>query len=621
MKKRVLKRSLALFLTVLLATAAFVPTALAAESYPMDIHPDTNYTNTDHITAGGTVYLTKDEFPKEDIHITKNTVLDLGGRSITGHYYEHKENSKSTDQYIVMIYVDEGANVTIRNGTLKDIRVLNNSGGTLTLSNVKFDVSGYAQIVQNDSNATLRVENCSYTATEDNRFIWNGGTIEHIRNCTVTIPDAGGYFEDVISNNGIIRTIDGLSITAPCGWYVYNYDSGTVDQIKNCSFVMNGKDIKESAYGNYCAIGNEGTIGSITNATVATSGFYGVANEGTIDTITGCTLTNGQGEFSSILNRATIGTISNTSIKSEAYMALNNFGTIDTITGCTMTALGEYGSLNNEGTIKTLSGCTMYSNRFVTNYKSSTIGTISGCTMKAKDGEGVVLNFGTIDLIPDCYLTAEKEGAFIVASEGEIKTIRNTLLVAPKESYVTTEGKGKIGTNHSGATDKEFADVPRSAYYMPAVYWAKGEGVTTGRTETTFDPNATCTRGEVATFLWRAMGQPEPKTKENPFTDISESDYYYKPILWAVEQGITNGISDTTFSPNQTCSNAHIITFLWRAMKSPGKTGMDPWYADAENWAKGQALLEQTAAAANISGNCLRGDVVTFLYRVLSEEK
>ena len=95
--------------------------------------------------------------------------------------------------------------------------------------------------------------------------------------------------------------------------------------------------------------------------------------------------------------------------------------------------------------------------------------------------------------------------------------------------------------------------------------WAVGNGVTTGTDATHFEPNGTCTRAQAVTFLWRAAGQPEPKTTARPFNDVSPGMYYEKAVLWAVEEGITNGTSTTTFSPDDNCTRAQIVTFLYRA--------------------------------------------------------
>ncbi|MBQ7600460.1 MAG: S-layer homology domain-containing protein [Clostridia bacterium] len=171
------------------------------------------------------------------------------------------------------------------------------------------------------------------------------------------------------------------------------------------------------------------------------------------------------------------------------------------------------------------------------------------------------------------------------------------------------------------AADGPFTDVPSDAYYPDAVMWAYENGITTGTTETKFAPASTCTRAQVVTFLWRALGQPMPEGK-NTFSDILPGNYYYNAVLWACENGITNGTSKTEFSPARTCSVAHIVTFIYRAFGEPDRTGEGEWYADAIRWAKDSGLIEGTEsdkAGAGIqelnSIDCPRADVVTVLYR------
>ena len=115
-----------------------------------------------------------------------------------------------------------------------------------------------------------------------------------------------------------------------------------------------------------------------------------------------------------------------------------------------------------------------------------------------------------------------------------------------------------------------FADVADpSAYFYEPVYWARENGITTGTSPTTFSPYAACTRGQIVTFLWRVMGQPSPASWGNPFKDVKPSDYYYTPVLWAYHSGVTTGTSPTTFAPNKACTREQCVTFLWRAAGRP----------------------------------------------------
>ena len=173
-------------------------------------------------------------------------------------------------------------------------------------------------------------------------------------------------------------------------------------------------------------------------------------------------------------------------------------------------------------------------------------------------------------------------------------------------------------------SDMSFTDVADKAYYRDAVAWAVENGITKGTTATTFSPNATCTRAQAVTFLWRAAGSPKPETRAMPFTDVPVGSYYYDAVLWAVENGITKGTSDTTFSPNMTCSRAQIVAFLWRSEKSPAAGSRNPfadvkstaYYADAVLWAVENDITKGTTNTTfSPNADCTRAQIVTFLYR------
>ena len=171
--------------------------------------------------------------------------------------------------------------------------------------------------------------------------------------------------------------------------------------------------------------------------------------------------------------------------------------------------------------------------------------------------------------------------------------------------------------------DNPFADVSASDYYYDAVLWAYENSVTKGTSDTAFSPAETCTRGQVVTFLWRSAGCPSAARSDNPFIDVPEDAYYRDAVLWAVEQGITQGtgVDEATgkqlFSPSQTCSYAHILTFLYRA--ATGKlTSTGAWYDDAFRWARDNGLLSGTLVGRDQgrgNADCPRCDVVTCLWR------
>ena len=169
-----------------------------------------------------------------------------------------------------------------------------------------------------------------------------------------------------------------------------------------------------------------------------------------------------------------------------------------------------------------------------------------------------------------------------------------------------------------------FVDVATGSYYEDAVDWAVENGITKGTDDTHFSPDGICTRAQAVTFLWRAAGSPKPETRAMPFTDVPVGSYYYDAVLWAVENGITKGTSDTTFSPNTTCTRAQIVAFLWRSEKSPAAGTANPfadvkstaYYADAVLWAVKENITRGTTNTTfSPDADCTRSQIVTFLWR------
>ena len=172
-----------------------------------------------------------------------------------------------------------------------------------------------------------------------------------------------------------------------------------------------------------------------------------------------------------------------------------------------------------------------------------------------------------------------------------------------------------------------FTDIAEGAYYADAVAWAIQNKVTSGVSATTFAPNASCTRGQMVTFLWKAAGSPEPKSLTTAFTDVKSGAYYEKAVAWAVENKVTTGTSATTFSPDATVTRGQSVTFLWKANNSPAAEGTSAftdvaagvYYAPAVAWAVEKGVtsgMSATTFAPN--SNCTRAQIVTFLYRAAS---
>ena len=237
-----------------------------------------------------------------------------------------------------------------------------------------------------------------------------------------------------------------------------------------------------------------------------------------------------------------------------------------------------------------------------------------------------------------------KESAFLNCKSLETLAILNRYcLLRNMAAPDSTTIRGFSGSTAEAYADKHghvfealsgksgFADVPGKAFYADAVAWAVENEVTNGTGKYTFSPDRACTRGQVVTFLWRAAGEPEPTKTENPFTDVKEGAFYFKAVLWAVENGVTKGTSDTTFAPDATCTRGQIVTFFYRANGSPKQSKKDnpfkdvaegQYFTNAVLWAVENGVTKgKTADEFRPDATCTRGEVVTFLYRAMRNPK
>ena len=227
--------------------------------------------------------------------------------------------------------------------------------------------------------------------------------------------------------------------------------------------------------------------------------------------------------------------------------------------------------------------------------------------------------------------TAYTLKSYAVSPVGRSDILSQTVTTASGSSG----GHTSSGSNSSRPSDPKppvndpstgFTDVKNDAYYADAVKWAVDRGITNGQTTTLFGAEASCTRAQIVTFLWRAAGSPVPQTTKNPFTDLSEDAYYYQAVLWAVEQGITVGTTETTFDPDQTCTRGEAVTFLHRNAGEPVAAGNhgfqdvngSDYYDNAVQWAREKNITSGTTETTfSPNAHCTRGQIVTFLYRNL----
>ena len=189
--------------------------------------------------------------------------------------------------------------------------------------------------------------------------------------------------------------------------------------------------------------------------------------------------------------------------------------------------------------------------------------------------------------------------------------------------------KPSSGTSKDDKVEIDFVDVKDSAYYAKAVQWAVENGITSGTSATTFSPDQVCTRAQIVTFLWRAAGSPAPVSGQTPFEDVHADAYYYKAVQWAVENGITSGTSATTFAPDQVCTRAQIATFLWRAQNASKAeneemvftdVSVSAYYYNAVLWAVENGITNGTSATTfSPDQACTRAQCVTFLWKAMAD--
>jgi len=241
------------------------------------------------------------------------------------------------------------------------------------------------------------------------------------------------------------------------------------------------------------------------------------------------------------------------------------------------------------------------------------------------DFGGGVLAVSVKYALPDGVSSAEVQVFYL--TDGGALEAHETSYSGGKVTFTTTHlSKYVIGTKSMMGIS--FEDVLLGQYYYDAVAWAAKSKITAGVTATMFAPDKTCTRAEIVSFLWRAAGSPEPKSASNPFTDVDSSAYYYKAVMWAVEEGITAGTSETTFSPDKTCTRAEAMAFLHRSEGSPAASGVgsftdvpaDAYYTNAVAWAvKSEITAGTSETTFSPDKTCTRAEIVTFLYRDMAK--
>ena len=327
----------------------------------------------------------------------------------------------------------------------------------------------------------------------------------------------------------------------------------------------------------------------------------GVPNEGRVEVTcnNGITVNNDGGTFTATLPNQT-----KTYTFTANYTGATNGNYSDKSVTCTVTVTHHSsGSSSSNPT---------YS---VTTPSKSENGGVAVSTKNARKGDAV-----TVTVTPDAGYQLDK----LTVTDKNGNVLKLTDKGDGKYSFTMPDGKVEVKAVFAKeAKTSPFGDVSTDAYYYKAVQWAQEKGITDGISSDLFGPNQPCTRSQIVTFLWRAAGSPEPKSTAAGMTDVVPGSYYAKAVAWAVENGITTGTAEGTFSPDATCTRAQAVTFLARAQnaKATGKTAFsdvpaDSYFADAVAWAQANGVTTGTSETTFSPDNdCTRAQIVTFLYR------
>ena len=251
----------------------------------------------------------------------------------------------------------------------------------------------------------------------------------------------------------------------------------------------------------------------------------------------------------------------------------------------------------------------------VTTPSKSENGGVAVSSKNARKGDTV-----TVTVTPDAGYQLDK----LTITDKNGKELKLTDKGDGQYTFTMPDGKVEVKAVFAKKVEtRPFVDVSTDAYYNQAVQWAQEKGITDGISSNLFGPKQPCTRSQIVTFLWRAAGSPEPKGTAAGMTDVVPGSYYAKAVAWAVENGITTGTAEGTFSPDATCTRAQAVTFLARAQnaKATGKTAFsdvpaDSYFADAVAWAQANGVTTGTSETTfSPDSDCTRAQIVTFLYR------
>ena len=584
--------------------------------------------------TGDTVKLVNNVTEAVTIPADKTITLDLNGKKLT--------NADGQDTITVAL----GASLTVTgSGTVDNVThgktaIYNN--GTVILNGGSYTRSAEASTSIKDANG-----NSYYN-------ILNHGTMTIGKNASVT---SRGSFSSLIANGYY-----NFSDTNPRSGYVFGTNqetpsltinggtfSGGINTIKNDDnatlTVNNGSfsNMTQAAIqNNHVATINGGTFDAKANHAIENRHFDGGHNTGSV-TVTSGTFTGGLYTTTGATWSISGGTFSS---DPSVYVVGNGSANIVKRAGSegayTYTVLAKSGLTS--GVYLTDPSGALASNYYVSStangvwtvsYSAPSSGGGSSSSSRRYDVSAPSVKHGDVTVSPK---SASKGDTVTITVKPDSGYELDTLTVkdaSGSKIKVKDKGDGKftftmpaskvtVSAEFAEIETLDFADVSTDAYYYEAVKWAAKKGITGGTGDGTFNPNGSCTRAHIVTFLWRAAGSPEPKSTVS-FADVPAGSYYAKAVAWAVENGITLGTGDGTFSPNATCTRAQSVTFLYRALGTAPTTvngftdvTADAFYADAVAWAVESGVTNGTTDSTFSPNNgCTRAQIVTFLYRTM----
>ena len=579
-----------------------------------------------------TVTLLKDVTEDVTIPADKTMTLDLNGKKLT--------NADGQDTITVAL----GASLTVTgSGTVDNVThgkaaIYNN--GTVILNGGSYTRSAEASTSIKDANG-----NSYYN-------ILNHGTMTIGKNVSVTSHGsfssliANGYynFSDTNPRSGYVSGTNQETPSLTINGGTFSGGINTIKNDDNATLTVNNGSFSNmtqaAIQNNHVATINGGTFDAKANHAIENRHFDGGHNTGSV-TVTSGTFTGGLYTTTGATWSISGGTFSS---DPSVYVVGNGSANIVKRAGSegayTYTVLAKSGLTS--GVYLTNPSGALASNYYVSStangvwtvsYSAPSSGGGSSSSSRRYDVSAPSVKHGDVTVSPK---TASKGDTVTITVKPDSGYELDTLTVkdaSGSKIKVKDKGDGKytftmpaskvtVSAEFAEIETLDFADVSTDAYYYEAVKWAAKKGITGGTGDGNFNPNGSCTRAHIVTFLWRAAGSPEPKSTVS-FADVPADSYYAKAVAWAVENGITLGTGDGTFSPNATCTRAQSVTFLYRALGTAPTTvngftdvTADAFYADAVAWAVESGVTNGTTDSTFSPNNgCTRAQIVTFLYR------